>query len=668
MVTTVDHVRLAPSAGSGFRRDIQGLRALAVLLVVFYHAGWGFSGGFVGVDVFFVVSGFVITGMLLREFDSSGSIRLRLFYARRARRLLPALALLLVVVLVASTWILSPFGQQQWAARTAAAACAFVANLYLYTSLAGYFAPAAETNPFLHLWTLSVEEQFYLVLPAVLLVALRVRARVAPLRSSRLAVGVVMGALSFGSLALCWSLTSGHRPIPVADPRRFAFFSTLTRMWEFGGGVLLAVAGRRLAAIGDRTGLVAGLLGGALVLWASLRFDADTAFPGIAALLPVGGTVLLIVAGAASAQVARPLEWRPLTWLGDRSYSWYLWHWPCIVFARVLWPGNSPVVTAAALLSLVPAVLAYQLVERPLRERRSVIGWRAVRLTAACLAVPLLVGGAVAVRSGAVRAEETASAAAHPHREGGLPDPAQLAERTAAIRAGCLGDPGGPEWPASDCTFGAASGEGTVLLLGDSKAAALADVTTEAASAAHRRTAVWTRAACPFLVPSSYVPHDCADWEAAAFQLVDELDPDLVVLSNRTPNDTTEDDFDYWAAQLDATLDRLDEMGVPALLVSDSPELPAEPVQALTSASHAVVVLPASEARAQLEPMLTRERAVVEGHPGDSVVDTMPSVCDPDCRSAGDGEWWYFDALHFTPRGAARLIDPITAGVAGLLD
>ncbi len=369
----------SPSGGQtsrrGYRTDIQGLRGLAVLLVVAFHADWGLTGGYVGVDVFFVVSGFVIGRLLLDELDTTGTLDLRQFYARRARRLLPALATLSVGTVLVSGYLLNPDEPLRAATGTAVAASSFWANIYLYVTGGGYFAAADEGNPLLHTWSLSVEEQFYFLLPVGMLLVAWLWRRRRP-SVSRVVIAWAVAAVAGVSLWLSWSISNGWTtPFDFGSAERLAFYGAPTRVWEFAAGVLLVFAVPVVARMTRSVATLLGAGGAAMVLYAAWRFDEATPFPGLAALLPVLGTVLLLATGDRSPMVERSLSRRWLVRLGDLSYSWYLWHWPVIVFTRILWPGSAVAVTSAALVSLLPAWLSYRFLERPLRANHRIVGW-----------------------------------------------------------------------------------------------------------------------------------------------------------------------------------------------------------------------------------------------------------------------------------------------------
>lgn len=349
------------------RADIQGLRALAVLVVVAFHAGLPVRGGFTGVDCFFVISGFVITAMLRREWEETGRLSLPSFYLRRFKRLAPALSVVVGFTMLASALVLSPLGPQENVAKTGFGALFFVANWVISSTTGGYFDQPAGANPLLHTWSLSVEEQFYFVFPALLYLGLR-------LRRAWLPVAVATAASLAGALALG------------------GFYATPARAWEFGVGALLTFVRIR----SPRVALVAAAAGGELLLLSLGLIGSGTPFPSAWTLLPVAATALLILAGGAANPLSRLLAMRPLAAIGDRSYSIYLWHWPLIVFAAALWPDTPHVRLYAALISIVPAFVCFHVVEQPLRTIQFAPLRRFAVLAAAVVTLPLVVGSATA--------------------------------------------------------------------------------------------------------------------------------------------------------------------------------------------------------------------------------------------------------------------------------
>ncbi|MEV7028310.1 acyltransferase, partial [Kitasatospora sp. NPDC093558] len=344
-------LRPAAFRSAAFRPDVEGLRGVAVLSVLAYHAAVpGFTGGYVGVDVFFVISGFLITGLL-----TGSSPGLTDFLARRARRILPAAAVVLVATAVAGGVLLDPLRGTDLA-RDLIAAAGQYANWRFVGQQTDYLAAGRDPSPLQHFWSLGVENQFYL-LWGVLLLGL---ARCLHGRRRTAAITLVTVGVGAASLVLCVRWTQTSAPL--------AYFSTAGRLWEFAAGALAALLGGALGGRGRALRTV-GWAGLAAVVASVLRYDHTTPFPGIAALLPVLGTAAVLLAGPGKAPDAGALlATRPLRAAGRLSYAWYLWHWPVLTIAQARygtlpWPVQLALVAAAAL----PAWLTLRLVEQPLR-------------------------------------------------------------------------------------------------------------------------------------------------------------------------------------------------------------------------------------------------------------------------------------------------------------
>lgn len=357
-----------------FRADIDGLRAISVLAVMAFHLNIGIQGGFTGVDVFFVISGFLIGRIVYTEV-SEGSFSLLRFYERRARRILPAL-----LTVIAASWLLAnlllyDFEKADFS-KSAIASILFVGNIYFFEA-SGYFSPAAETIPLLHLWSLGVEEQFYLLFPPFILILARYSSR-----------GVFTALVMVGaaSLLISQALVSAH---PEA-----AFYLPISRAFEILVGSLLAhpIVPRPK---GQLTSQLAGSAGAVCLMISMLFYNKQTAFPGIAALLPCIGAALILWSGQSQSPfVARLLQWRPLVYVGKISYSLYLVHWPIIVFGKLLLPNlyTWQFVASAAVAAFALAHSSFKYIETPLRYGR-ITHRRALPIAvAAMLAIGLLPG------------------------------------------------------------------------------------------------------------------------------------------------------------------------------------------------------------------------------------------------------------------------------------
>jgi peptidoglycan/LPS O-acetylase OafA/YrhL len=359
-----------------YRPDVDGLRAVAVLCVVFYHYGfWQVPGGFVGVDIFFVISGFLITGIIHQEM-TDGRFTIRQFYERRIRRIFPAL-----FATIAAWLLLFPVDFEAYA-KSLIATAFFASNFEFWREI-GYFDIAASFKPLLHLWSIAVEEQFYLLFPAVLLPTGT---------SSRRKLLSVIGALLVASFAFSvWA---------VAHSTSTAFYLLPSRTWELMLGALIAIA--PLPSLSRRWREAVALVGAALIAWAVWTYDRWMPFPGIAALAPCLGAALLIYAGQQTNVVSRALSAKPVVFVGLISYSLYLWHWPVLVFTqialnRALHPWE---INACIVLSFALAVFSWRYIERPAR-RAHALGWRPLfGGAAAAMTVTALCGAAVASAQG----------------------------------------------------------------------------------------------------------------------------------------------------------------------------------------------------------------------------------------------------------------------------
>lgn len=346
-----------------FRPDIEGMRAIAVGLVLLYHGFHApFTGGFVGVDVFFVISGFLITNLLLHEKARTGGISVSRFYARRVRRILPAATLVVLATVFASyRWLGFIAGNE--IAEDAKWAAVFTANIHFGLLGTDYLGSKLPPSPLQHMWSLGVEEQFYLVWPGLFLVLVLLVKGARQRNALAISLPVIIG------VSMAWSV------IQTRSNATWAYFSPLTRAWELALGALVAV----LATVAARvrpSWLIELLslcgLGGIIV--SALVLNSSTHYPGSAVILPVVSTALLIAAGCANPRtlVGRALAIRPMQWIGARSYSLYLWHWPFLIIAAENVGHDLSAMQNAGLLLLAVAATAitYRLVENPVRRAR----------------------------------------------------------------------------------------------------------------------------------------------------------------------------------------------------------------------------------------------------------------------------------------------------------
>lgn len=503
------------------RLDIQGLRAVAVLMVVAFHAGLPVPGGFVGVDVFFVISGFVITAMLMREWEATGRIRLGRFYVRRFKRLTPALALTVGVVMLASALLLSPLGGgQQNVAKTAIGAMLLTANVVIARTTGNYFDAPAEGNPLLNTWSLSVEEQFYLVFPAILLLGWILGQRVRRPKVAPVALVVMVGVVSF-ALAI---IGSAGVELPLVPESLVGFYGPATRAWEFAVGALLALPGAK-SRVSSRHAPLIGWAG-VVMLAASLWLITDmTPFPGPWTLLPVIGTLLLLAAGSANTGVARALASRPMVTIGDVSYSIYLWHWPSIVFAQLLWPGRPWVLVASAAASLVPAYASYRWVEQPLRTLPQDRGLPLLRVVTATVIPPLALAGLLgfAARNSfwndSIRMYQAAIEPSH-----------------IGLETGCAHE----AWSKpTECTWNSQADGRPIYLVGDSHADHFSEALIAAAEATSRPMTGLSENGCAYLPVSLTRPDQGREWESQCQAYLGKTEgylsdakPGLVVVAN----------------------------------------------------------------------------------------------------------------------------------------
>jgi len=586
-----------------YRRDIDGLRAIAVVLVVLFHAGLGaVPGGFVGVDVFFVISGFLITALLVDELDRSGTVSLSAFYARRVRRLLPLSALVLVVSAFASAAILVPLAHQSVADDIRAAAL-WMSNWHFAAGSTQYMASTAQ-SPVLHYWSLSLEEQFYVVWPLIILLVVRSAGRWSPMARRRLATS--LGAVLATTLLMSILLTSSLGP--------WAYFGLQTRAWELALGAALSMAVARLVELPLAIAGLAGWAGLGLITWSAVTFDRTTVYPGIAAVVPVVGAGLVLASGARTrgAGAAGLLSHPALVHVGKLSYGWYLWHWPLLVMAGALAPiGESdglddvapqtPVtyVVVALVLSYVLAEVSHRWVEDPARtsawfsasRTRSLTLGAALTVTSVLIATIALPTSDAAVEVSVAAPAAAGASAAGAASAGGAKavasSPVTVAAPKPMTPAQARVDGSAPTacylgYAATtadlSCRFGDPHGSKVIALVGDSHAAMWLPALDKAAKAQGWQVWMWSKSACPMTEVGIYLPAftsryaACDAWRADVLRrlaALPQLDSVLVVRSKGYANGLVLDANGNTAAAAD--LPALWEKGTRDLLAQLTP-------------------------------------------------------------------------------------------------
>ena len=647
---------------SAFRPDIEGLRAIAVGGVVAFHFGMsGLPGGFIGVDIFFVISGYLITRHLMQEIGRSGTVDLWRFYGRRARRLLPASLLVIVATLVAGYFILAP-SEQQLYAKGALFASSYVINLWLLRWSFDYFAVDTANNPFLHFWSLSVEEQFYLLWPAFLLLAMRLRP--GP-RGIALILGVV-AVVSFGASA--W-MTS------VAQP--WAFYFSPLRAWEFavGGLVSLAVVDRWASSF--RFSPAMGWTGIALIATAYLTVSETDPFPGFIALMPVAGTAMLLLSGARRS-VAAPaalLSLAPFQWTGKLSYSLYLWHWPVIVFATILWPDLSLAGRLACLAATVGlSMLSYHLVENPVR----LSGWLSASSIRSLGLAGLLTSLGVTLSYGA---SQIAARSVDPNQKL-IAESAARFSSARQVDTGCVASL--EQTKPRSCSLGAAQPRKTIVLFGDSHADHWSTPLAKIAEANNWRVVTYLKSSCSVAaVPTWNVRlmraySECDEWRKTAMKEIADLRPDVVIVSQFSYSYVENDvnggldhlvSRNVWADGLRASLATLRDTSADVVLLRDVPVHKSYLDRCVARSlwqgrSAAVCDTPRNEAID--ERVSETEQAATVGLRGVRYVDLTELFCnDTTCPAMIGGKLTFRDRHHIATPYAATLAGSMQRAIFG---
>ncbi len=668
-----------PGGQLGHRDDIQGLRAVAVVLVVLWHARVGLlRGGYIGVDVFFVLSGFLITGLLLAGAEKRGYVSLREFYARRAKRILPAAALALIVTDFAAVHLMN-FVRAKQAVLDSVWAAVFAANIQFAHRGADYFAQGQPPSPIQHFWSLAVEEQFYLVWPVLLsLVLVGVglhrrsarragsQARAAVTSDARIRLAIVIILVGLGSLA--WSIVETHRT-PAA-----AYFSTFTRVWELALGAALAIGASLFLGLSDRTRALLGWAGVLAIGLAAALFSEATEFPGYAALLPTIGTALVIAAGIGNERSRRGvgglLGRAPMRYVGDRSYAFYLWHWPVLLIAASyaghdLSLGVNLVLLAGAFLL---SIVSFRSVENPIRHAamRKPITTSGVLWSTSVGLVMLVVmfnlqsiANTTALAAGLTGplpvlspyAPTPRPGSAPTPRPGSAPTPGSIPAVVAAVRAAQQGSPipsplipplqdllhdQSPPIPdcwglrndpqgLDKCTLFAGGATGTIVLIGDSHARSwLPAISWLAKRDGWTLVLLWHNGCWP---ASYFAGRDCQTFIRWAEQQVRTLRPDVVLVTGELTFVSPQSIL-LSAAGIAGLVAALRPHAKHVIVIGDPPALGFEPVDCLLARGATLGTCTWTLTAAQISVYQAAERAAVSG--GAVFLDTIGWFCYED--------------------------------------
>jgi peptidoglycan/LPS O-acetylase OafA/YrhL len=662
------------SPKGGFRPDIEGLRAVAVVAVLLYHAGLSFMpGGYVGVDVFFVISGFLITGLLLREIERTGTLSIMRFYSRRAKRLLPMTVVVLGTVALLSWLLFSPV-RMDTVSFDVIATGLYVMNWRLAVQAADYFGAGLQASPLQHFWTLGVEEQFYLLWPALLLAVAWGCRRTG--QNLRPALGVVFAIVIIASLT--YSVYSTEHEASAA------YFSTLTRAWELALGGLLALVPASWLHLRRLGALALASAGLAAIVWSTIQFSDDTLFPGYAALLPTLGTAAIIAAGftSTSAMPVRLLTLAPVRHVGRISYSWYLWHWPPLVFAAALW-GKLCALEGLAVLatSYVPAVLTHRWVERPFHHSRTLTRYprKALALGGACTSSGVAVGLLLLALTPSVLElpeSEVAGAAAmlkddrsvQKSADAVRPTPRRAEkQRSQMYTDGCHLER--PDKESPDCVYGNPSSKTTVVLFGDSHAMHWFPALNSLARERNWRLVGLTKSVCPPAEVRRYNAalrreyFECTTWrERALKRIVEEERPNMVVTSMLNPYRVMKDGrrLDREASRkvleegYTSTLEKLRRTGAEVVVIKDIPHPHKDVPECVSRELDNLENCAIPRSKAFNYPPVNAHAARLEGV---HLVDPTPVLClETWCPAVIGDALVYRNGAHLTPTYVRTLV------------
>lgn len=568
---TESRIDTSPGQRIPYRPDIQGLRAIAIAIVVLAHASIpGFAGGFVGVDVFFVLSGFLITGLLVKERLETGTIRYGTFLARRLRRLLPALLVMLLMVFFLASMLLSSYEAQMQTGSFLYSAT-WTSNFYFAFVEFDYFAALKAKDVFLHTWSLGIEEQFYVVWPWLVALTFAIAAGSSkPDRDFRSLLAVIAAVFVIGiGICLYWE---------NAEPL-LSFYMMPSRGWQFalGAAVFTCSYRSRLGRTGSGgrfessiAAQLAGVSGLLLVIGSTVLLHADLNYPGYYALFPSFGAALLIHAGTGKelSTVSRVLASRPVVWLGDRSYSLYLWHWPVLLLGGAFGLADSASgIVSLLIISILLAVTSYRVIERPFWKGR--FSSAPPRLVTLSSALALVASVGLSQSLSAVGFKESGASASHSEI-----DP--RADRSDFFVAGLDCDSWYHSAEVVPCGTGNDDAGHIVVLIGDSIGTQWASLLPEIYKSPDWRVLVLAKSACAiadleyYYKPVGGTYDVCTEWRNSSIEYLEKLQPDIVFIGSASTQSFSESE---WVEGTERVVARLAAAARGVVIIPGTPAL-----------------------------------------------------------------------------------------------
>ena len=662
---------------SSYRSDVQGLRAIAVLLVLLFHFETRLKGGYLGVDMFFVISGFVIASSTLREIDRTDTFSWSAFLHRRVRRLLPGTALVACATAFVSMLLLSPFGPQKETAKMLLSAASYTSNFFLMPQ--NYFSLDPKANPLLHLWSLAVEEQFYFVWPLAILVLVGLRKQL----HINVVKGIVWVAVIAVLVASCWfflicsihgSQINGFRwfgPLfqRSITPEHFAFYSPFTRAWEFVAGVVIALFLRtKSVKYMLKGGTLITLFGASAVLYGlylasnsqEVQHDGNWSTNTTATLAVVIGTAMWILGGS-NDKLLRPLiSLRPLTLIGDCSYSIYLLHWPIWVLLITTIKQSNSVIALAFALSLSLGWLQFRFFEEPIRSRNKLFSTNTVHFVGAFALVAVVGFGVMSYTTPIIAM----------HLAGKKPDEISL----HIMEKSCAGQRFESE-SAQTCIYPSAIGKGKAVLVGDSMAKSLSDGFVQASNSQDLDSYIFAYPGCAFLLFDSpiFASGPCSGWRADVLSAINELQPSVLIIANLSslyteiplPDQSLEETRHFWGSELERTLIGLSNIHAKVIIAQPPPRFAYDLRYEISLLWPNSVKEPRAEVVGRREEINSIEQNAVAGldfvQPILNFTDLFcnANICDPRI----DGEFLFEDDDHLSVDGSFYVSDMLERAI-----